>query len=168
MDNISFDAITWFVNSILKPMDQPLEILDVGSMDINGCDRELFTNPKWKYTGLDMEAGKNVDLVITDPYHYPLENDSYDVVVANQVAEHVEDIYAWSDELIRILKPGGWMCICAPCVWDEHRYPFDCWRFYPDGLRWLFVKRTGKMNEWQIQTIVGRQCVGIFQKKVAL
>ncbi len=25
-------------------------------------------------------------------------------------------------------------CILAPSSGPEHRYPVDCWRFYPDGL----------------------------------
>src|SRR5262249_11476017 len=36
-------------------------------------------------------------------------------------------------EIARVLKPGGYCCIIAPSSGYEHRYPVDCWRFYPDG-----------------------------------
>lgn len=36
-------------------------------------------------------------------------------------------------EIARILKPHGICCIIAPSGGPEHRYPVDCWRFYPDG-----------------------------------
>ena len=38
-------------------------------------------------------------------------------------------------EMRRALKPGGHCCIIAPSAGPEHRYPVDCWRVYPDGLR---------------------------------
>jgi hypothetical protein len=40
--------------------------------------------------------------------------------------------------MARVLKPEGWMFITAPFSWHIHRYPIDCWRFVPDGMRVLF------------------------------
>ena len=145
MDRSSFELMQWFVKSYLK--DEVTTILDVGSMDINGTYKPAFTNPKWKYFGLDIEDGKNVDLVALSPYEYPIDDDVYDVVISGQTGEHVEDIYAWADELIRVLKPGGLLYVAIPAAWNEHRYPVDCWRVLPDGMRWMFVKRTKKVEE---------------------
>ncbi|MDZ7817328.1 MAG: hypothetical protein U5K55_01390 [Aliarcobacter sp.] len=36
-------------------------------------------------------------------------------------------------EMARVLKPGGLMCIIAPASGIEHKYPLDCFRYYPDG-----------------------------------
>lgn len=33
----------------------------------------------------------------------------------------------------RVLKPGGLLCLIFPSSGAVHRYPFDCWRFYPDS-----------------------------------
>ena len=33
----------------------------------------------------------------------------------------------------RVLKPGGLLCLVAPSSGAVHRYPVDCWRFYPDS-----------------------------------
>jgi hypothetical protein len=38
-------------------------------------------------------------------------------------------------EIARVLKPEGLCCIIAPSSGPVHRFPIDCWRFYPDGLR---------------------------------
>lgn len=154
MDSVSYDVMKQMVHHAnLK--DEPLSILDIGSQDLNGSYRPIFTNPKWKYTGIDLEAGKNVDLVIQNPYEFPFEDDSFDLVISGQCIEHVEDIYAWADEAIRVLKPDGSMCIIAPCSWQLHGYPYDCWRFFPDGFRFLFVKRTDKMQEQYISVCNG-------------
>ena len=47
-----------------------LIILDLGSQDINGSYKELFSSPAWKYIGIDTSEGKNVDIVISDPYSW--------------------------------------------------------------------------------------------------
>ena len=39
--------------------------------------------------------------------------------------------------MARILKPNGTIIIIAPSIWVQHRYPIDCWRFLPDGMRCL-------------------------------
>lgn len=36
-------------------------------------------------------------------------------------------------DLIRILRPGGLLYVDAPSNSVFHRYPVDCWRFYPDS-----------------------------------
>jgi hypothetical protein len=35
--------------------------------------------------------------------------------------------------MARILKQGGRMIVVAPGAGQVHRFPFDCWRFYPDA-----------------------------------
>ena len=37
----------------------------------------------------------------------------------------------------RVVKPGGYIFIVAPGSGFVHRYPYDCWRFYPDSWRSL-------------------------------
>jgi hypothetical protein len=37
------------------------------------------------------------------------------------------------NETLRILKPTGLLYINAPSNGIFHRYPVDCWRFYPDS-----------------------------------
>jgi SAM-dependent methyltransferase len=58
-----------------------------------------------------------------------------DVVISGQVLEHAEYFWITALEMARVLKPGGLICLIAPSAGPEHRYPVDCWRFYPDGMR---------------------------------
>jgi len=130
--------------------DEKLKILDVGSMDLGDGGnnyRNYLVCPNWEYNGLDIGPGKNVDIVSKDPYHFPVADGTYDVVISGQVMEHVEDIYAWIKEIARVLKPGGIVCIIVPCGWGEHRHPVDCWRVYPDGMRFILTKVAGLKEE---------------------
>jgi SAM-dependent methyltransferase len=111
-----------------------LSILDLGSLDVNGSYRGCFEVPSWTYRGIDMAAGKNVDLVLQDPYDWrEIESGSADVVVSGQAFEHIEFFWLTVLEIARVLKPEGLCCLIAPSGGPEHRYPVDCWRFFPDG-----------------------------------
>lgn len=117
---------------------EPLDILDLGSTDIHGCYRPLFENASWKYTGVDLGPGPNVDIVLKDAYNWrEVRSNSMDLLISGQVLEHVEYFWITLLEISRVLRPGGMACLIAPSSGPEHRYPVDCWRFYPDGLRAL-------------------------------
>ncbi len=116
---------------------QPLSVVDIGAYDVNGSYRSLFGNAGWSYVGIDLEAGPGVDIVLTSPYRLPFASGSVDVVISGQAFEHIEFFWMTWLEMVRVLKPGGMIFLIAPSRGPEHRYPQDCWRFYPDGYRAL-------------------------------
>lgn len=125
-------------------------VLDVGSLDVNGNFRLPVEAKGWHYTGLDMVAGKNVDVVADDPFHYPFADGAFDVVMSGSTMEHVTAIWRWVPELVRLLRPGGFLAIHTHWQFKEHRYPLDCWRILPDGMRFLFDE-TGQLNGYDIR-----------------
>jgi len=124
-----------FKDKYLSPLsNSALVIVDLGSSDVNGSYREIFKNPAWQYKGLDLAEGKNVDIVLKNTYSWEeIKTDSVDVLISGQAFEHMAFFWITMLEVSRILKPGGLCCIIAPSSGYEHRYPVDCWRFYPDG-----------------------------------
>ncbi|WP_345293595.1 class I SAM-dependent methyltransferase [Luteimonas vadosa] len=114
-----------------------ISVLDIGSYDVNGSYRSLFTPPGWRYTGVDLAEGPGVDVVLTSPYKFPFASGSQDLVISGQAFEHVEYFWLTFLEMLRVLKPGGMIFLIAPSRGPEHRFPQDCWRFYPDGYRAL-------------------------------
>ena len=58
------------------------------------CQRELqktFDLNIWNYVGVDQSFGKNVDLVLSDPYKWnEIESESTDLLISGQALEHVE------------------------------------------------------------------------------
>ena len=136
MHKNSIDHMRALVERYLDPA-RALEIGDVGSYDYTGSYRALFTAPEWRYTGIDLNAGPNVDVVLPSPYEFPFADAHFDVLISGQAFEHVKFFWLTWKEMVRTLKPGGFIFLIAPSRGPEHRYPVDCWRFYPDGFRAL-------------------------------
>lgn len=130
--------MNWFLDQFAgmnSYSNDKIKVLDVGSYDVNGNYKSLFNSKNVEYIGLDMEIGPNVDLVVTSPYYWPsLKTDSFDLVISGQAFEHNEFFWLTMEEVARVLKPGGKVCIIAPNGFHEHRYPVDCYRFFTDGM----------------------------------
>lgn len=135
MHKSSMDKMLSFREKYLdSKKNQPLLILDVGSLDVNGSYKEYFDISPWIYRGIDMAPGKNVDIVLRNPYNWrEIKSNSADVLISGQAFEHIEFFWLTMLEISRVLKPEGLCCLIAPSSGPEHRYPVDCWRFYPDG-----------------------------------
>lgn len=120
-------------------------IVDIGSQVIGGqFSMRNIVPPNVKYIGLDFQIGNNVDIVLEDAYVYPLEDNSVDYVISSSCFEHSEFFWLSFLEIMRILKPGGLFYLNAPSNGAFHRYPVDCWRFYPDSA--LALSRWAKRN----------------------
>lgn len=112
--------------------DEHRIVLDIGSQDVNGSLRDVCP-VKTKYIGVDFAEGKGVDVVLKDPYKLPFDDGTADVVVCSSCFEHSEFFWLVLLEIMRVLKPNGLFYLNVPSNGFIHRWPVDCWRFYPDA-----------------------------------
>ncbi len=134
MHQYSMRLMTYFRN---KYSITGMTVLDVGARVLRNADglpfetyRTLF-EPHCRYTGMDIESGENVDIV-----GYENIQGKYDVVISGQTMEHVLHPWDWLKNLSTLFTK--YICIIAPYRWREHRFPFDTYRYLPDGMRDLF------------------------------
>ena len=121
------------VYAFVKGLGLRGKCLDVGSFDVNGSVRYLFED----YTGMDMRAGPNVD-VVHDACSLPFGNDTFDTVTCLEMLEHCKYPFIAVDEMVRVLKPGGVLVVTAPSIgFPEHNYPSDYWRFTTEAMKVL-------------------------------
>ena len=90
-----------------------VDVLDVGSLDINGNNRYLFTNNSF-YTGLDIGAGRNVDVV--KPVHEYKPDFLFGVIISTEMLEHDKFKFHSLERMYKLLRPGGLMLITAATV----------------------------------------------------
>ena len=92
-------------------------VLDIGSLDINGNNRYLFTN--YKYIGVDIGEGNNVDVVCRG--HEFKDNKGFDIVISAECFEHDEFWRATIANCIALTKPEGiFLFSCATTGRPEH------------------------------------------------
>lgn len=103
-------------------------IIDVGS----GPERlgEEFIN-------VDIFPFPEVDIV-ADGAALPFADNSIPAVVSESVLEHVADPQIVASELVRVLKPGGYLYVSAPFIHPYHASPDDFNRWTKSGLKHLF------------------------------
>lgn len=165
MDGITYGLVEGFIKEFVK--GENLNVCDVGSYDVNGTFKPLFVGHR--YIGLDIVEGPNVDIVSKELYHYPFDDESFDIVVSGSTLEHVKDMFSWIKELARIVKKQGFICITCPSIHrNRHPHPVDCWRIYPDGMIYLLGDVAGLEVLRAVRSSIrgaSVECLGIGRKK---
>jgi SAM-dependent methyltransferase len=114
-----------------------LKVLEIGPDNIpSGIRQMVHTNVTWHT--LNIFDDKRLTYPSSPEYAFPIEDNSYDIVVSANVIEHVKKIWQWLPELARVAKAGGVVITINPISWNYHEDPVDCWRIYPEGMRTLY------------------------------
>ncbi len=142
-------------------------VLDIGGADVNGNYREVFDDDRFTYVAADLAPGQGVSIVLDDPYRLPFDDRSVDIVVSGQMLEHCEFFWLAFAEMVRVLKPGGYIFLIAPSAGPIHRYPVDCYRFYPDAYAALAKYTNCEMVDvWRDERGPWMDLVGVFRRHV--
>jgi SAM-dependent methyltransferase len=137
VEEASFEKMRAFRSAYVSANSKrPIRVLDVGSGGRPGLlsFRELFAPPKFDYVGLDIDEFHNVDFVPGDPFCWTeIESESFDLVVSGSMLEHNPYFWITVAEIARVMAQDALAVLIAPSTGYPHRYPLDCWRFYPDS-----------------------------------
>lgn len=90
-------------------------LTEFGSVKSVEYDQACFEFTKAAVPSLDIIQGSILEL--------PFEDQSYDLVCALDVIEHVEEHQLAVQEMQRVCKPGGFVCVTVPAfnfLWNQH------------------------------------------------
>ncbi|MBN2340504.1 MAG: class I SAM-dependent methyltransferase [Deltaproteobacteria bacterium] len=147
-----------------KILKQKMKILDLGGANVNGTYSELFSY-NVEYIGADLEPHPGVSLVLDEPNKIPLPDNSIDLVLSGQMLEHCANFWLVFSEMVRVVKEDGYIFLIAPSKGPIHRYPVDCYRFYPDAYEALASYTKCHLIEcWRDQRGPWYDLVGVFNK----
>lgn len=134
-------ALTEFKRSLKDPAYR--SVLEIGSRARSQVvRRDMF--PEMAYTGLDILAGENVDVVgdahaLSDMF----AAETFDVVFSMAVFEHLAMPWKVAIELNKVMAMGGIGYLHAPQTTGLHDLPWDYWRFSDMAWHSLFNVHTG-------------------------
>lgn len=126
-DHNSSKNVKVAIESLLSKMPENGNGLNVGA----GQSR---VDPRFK--NLEIEPGENIDYV-GSVESIPLPDDSIDLIITQEVLEHVANPNQAVKEISRTLKPGGFVYIQLPFIIGYHPCPNDYWRFTHEGIEEL-------------------------------
>ena len=108
-------------------------LLDFGCGDM---PYKVVIQPKVaSYLGIDLEMNAKADYHIDFDSKTKLPDASGDIILSNQVLEHVDSPSGYLKEAYRLLKPNGRLLISTHGYWFYHPTPNDYWRWTSAGLR---------------------------------
>ncbi|GAA4074259.1 class I SAM-dependent methyltransferase [Actinomadura miaoliensis] len=112
----------------LRRIGVPGQAVDVGAA--GGGNTRVLMEHGWQAVAID-SAPAAVDLCLAqgivaylgDARFLPLPSATYDLALALNVLEHVDDDRAAAGEIARVLRPGGTALVAVPCdmeLWSAH------------------------------------------------
>ena len=126
------------VRDLLPERFRNVRVLEIGSQDINGSVRSMFTARR--YVGVDVAEGPGVDVVcrgedVADP------DGSYDFVISCEVMEHNPEWVRTLQNMVRLARPGGLILMtCAAPGRPEHGTSRTTPADSPFTLNWNYYK----------------------------
>jgi len=134
-------VLDWFQGCIVPAEILGKRIIEVGSMNVNGTARPLFTacSPR-EYIGVDFQAGPGVDKVCNVNNLVAIFGPgSFEIVVSTEMIEHTPDWKLAIFNMKQVLAPEGLLFITTRSPgFEYHGYPHDHWRYTQQDFRSIF------------------------------
>lgn len=97
-----------------------VNVLDIGSLDVNGSNSFLFTGNNTTYMGIDVVMGKNVHAV-SKGHEWSAPDGCYDTIISTECFEHDPYYELTFKNIVRMLKSGGmFIFTCATTGREVH------------------------------------------------
>jgi SAM-dependent methyltransferase len=130
--------------SLTRADIEGMEVLEVGSMDLNGSPRQVVLPLRpLRYVGVDTGPGAGVDLVCdASNLTENVGEFAWDVVISTEMLEHAQDWRRAVNEMKRAVRgrPGGLLVVTTRGPgFPYHAHPDDYWRFTTADFQRIFA-----------------------------
>lgn len=130
-----FVAAVWATHPRSKPIQtalkQVLGRLEPGMHGLNVGAGSTDLHPS--LLNVDMAPGPAVH-VYASALNLPFCDQAFDLVLSQEVVEHVRDPFQAMREMRRVLRKGGTLYLQVPFIIGYHPGPTDFWRFTKEGI----------------------------------
>ena len=85
--------------------------------------------------------------------------EKFDLIIAEQVFEHLQWPYRAGRNIYQMLNPGGYFLISTPFLLKVHNYPIDCSRWTETGLRYFLAECGFPLESMTTASWGNRACI---------
>ncbi|WP_245587438.1 class I SAM-dependent methyltransferase [Cylindrospermum stagnale] len=85
--------------------------------------------------------------------------ETFDLIIADQVFEHLLWPYRAAKNVQQMLNPGGYLLISTPFLVRIHNYPIDCSRWTETGLKYFLAECGFPLENIQTGSWGNRACI---------
>ncbi len=119
---------------------------------LNPSALDAFEISGHKWERLGFKSYKNAKFPEFDICQKPPHGE-FDIIIADQVWEHLKYPYRAAQNVLKSLRPGGYFAVTVPFLVKLHPAPSDCTRWSAEGLKY-FLEECGfdpnsiQANQW--------------------
>ena len=141
--------IRFEMNRHCRKLVESLNPADLSVLEISGGEwRELYKFKKYRM----------VDYPAYDLCANPLD-ETFDLIIAEQVFEHLLWPYRAGRNAYAMLKSGGHFLVSTPFLVKIHAHPVDCSRWTPLGMKYFLAECGFALENVQTFSWGNRKCI---------
>lgn len=141
------------MNQETKKLVESINPLELDVLEVSGKQWQDFSFHSYKslsYPDLDICSQKL--------------DETFDLVIAEQVFEHLLWPYRAGRNIYEMVKPGGYFLITVPFLIRVHHCPVDCTRWTETGLKYFLAECGFPLEHIQTGSWGNRQCLSSHAK----
>jgi len=98
-------------------------VLEIGPDLFPSTYQRVAGNKTKEWHTLDLYQHPSLTYTVASEYEFPIQDNSYDIILSGQVMEHVRKPWVWMKELGRVCRTGGFVITICPVSWTYHEQP---------------------------------------------
>jgi SAM-dependent methyltransferase len=144
---VGFDTTDWARVVMYQRCFQFIHSLEPENLNV----LEISAGPQWK-RAFKFRSFSETQFPEFDICSQTLDR-QFDLIIADQVFEHLPWPHRAGRNVLEMLFPGGWFIIATPFLLRVHKVPIDCYRWTEQGLSYMlqdcgFPEENIKTDSW--------------------
>ncbi len=152
LERIGYDYRHWTRPVMYETCFEKIQTMEPGKMDA----LEISAGEYWRY--LPFRTFTEANYPEFDITKDKLDR-QFDIIIADQVFEHVLFPYKAAKNVYDMLRPGGYFVITTPFLIRVHEIPYDCTRWTETGMRYFLHECGFSLDRIETSSWGNKSCV---------